>query len=119
MALLSPALPYEPQRIRIGAQLLSAPSNNPKALTKLAIQDRSASVLKYIAECGKQAEPELPFWTEILDQLKNHQAAPKNIVSHISRFRSETGVIDPKTPSAPKIIWLRPSLKNTNHEQTS
>lgn len=115
MALLSPCNSYEPQWLRIGAQLLSHPSNNPKQLARISIKDRSASVLKYIAQCGRQTEPENPFWQEIINQLQNYQPGPANVISHISRFRIETGITDPRTPATPKIIWLRPNRK-VNHE---
>jgi hypothetical protein len=109
IALLSPCHLYEPQLIRIGSQLLSYPECDAEMLLKLAIEEQCASVLKHIAECGHKTEPELPFWKKLLEPLQEWKSSSEYTNIHISRFRSETGIVNPKTPDFPKIIWLRPS----------
>ena len=108
IGLLSPNHTYEPRWIRVASQLLSSPDCSPALLAKLAIQEQCASVLKYIAECGHKTEPDLPFWKELLEPLENWKSAGQDIKIHISRFRSETGIVNPRTPDFPKITWLRP-----------
>jgi hypothetical protein len=108
IALLSPCHPYEPQLIRIGSQLLSGESTDPAKLAHLAILERCGPIIKYIAQCGQETEPDHPFWPAILTRLQDYEPAPASIMSHISRFRIETGVTNPRRPSDPKIIWLRP-----------
>jgi hypothetical protein len=107
IALLSPCHPYEPMLIRVGSQMLSGKNSDPLELARLAIMERCESVLRYIAECGKKTEPELPFWQTILDTLPPCKPFPKEDV-HISRFRIETGFTNPFKPNTPKVTWLRP-----------
>lgn len=113
IALLSPCNPYQPQLIRIASQLLSSPDTNLRTLAQLAIEERCAPILKYIALCGSKTEPDLPFWNDLLSLLGDCKAAPSGVMPHISRFRSETGIVNPKRPLDPKIIWLRPSRKDS------
>jgi hypothetical protein len=111
IGLLSPCHPYEPLFIRVGCQLLSEPQTNPKALAHLAVTERCCPILKYIATCGKETEPDNPFWAAILKNLpvSDHPQPefPKSSI-HISRFRAETGITNPFKPSLPKVVWLRP-----------
>lgn len=108
IALLSPCHPYEPQLIRIGSQMLSGINSDPNKLVRLAIMERCGPIMKYIAQCGQKTEPHLPFWTAILTRLHAYDPAPASVMSHISRFRSETGITNPERPNDPKIVWLRP-----------
>ena len=116
IALLSPCHPYEPQLIRIGSQMLSGENSNPGKLAHLAIMERCGPVIKYIAQCGQITEPDLAFWPAILDRLHAYDPAPASVMSHISRFRVETGITNPRRPNDPKIVWLRP-LKQNSPEQ--
>jgi len=111
IALLSPCHPYEPQLLRIGSQMLSGETIDPGKLTRLAVMERCEAMLRYIAECGQKTEPEMPFWKTILDKLQSYRSAPASVMSHISRFRIEVGVTNPRRPNDPKIIWLRPLPK--------
>lgn len=108
IALLSPCHPYEPQLIRIGSQMLSSESTDPAKLSRLAILERCAPIIKYIAQCGQKTEPDHPFWPAILSRLHDYQPAPASVMSHISRFRIETGITNPRRPNDPKLVWLRP-----------
>jgi hypothetical protein len=111
IGLLSPCHHYEPLFVRVGSQLLSAPQSNPKTLARLAVMERCLTTLKYIASCGKETEPDNPFWDAILDNFPktNHPQPefPKSRI-HISRFRTETGITNPFKPDLPKAVWLRP-----------
>lgn len=111
VGLLSPCHPYNPLFIRVGGQLLSAPESNPETLARLAIMERCAPTVKYIAACGQETEPDNPFWKAILENLTkpghSFPEFPKTSI-HISRFRVETGITNPFKPGAPKIVWLRP-----------
>lgn len=111
IGLLSPCHTYEPLFIRVASQLLSSPRSNPITLVRLATMERCLPTLKYIASCGKETEPENPFWAAILENLPvsqhNHPEFPKSRI-HISRFRIETGITNPFKPNSPKIVWLRP-----------
>ena len=108
IALLSPCHPYEPMLIRIGSQMLSGGTSDPRELARLAIMERCEPVIRYIAECGRKTEPELTFWQTILDGLPPGKPLPEGIMPHISRFRSEFGVTNPLHPATPKVTWLRP-----------
>lgn len=111
VGLLSPCHPYEPLFIRVGSQLLSAPQSDPKTLVRIATMERCLTTLKYIASCGKETEPDNPFWDAILENFpaSRHPQPdfPKSRI-HISRFRSETGITNPFKPNSPKAVWLRP-----------
>ena len=110
IGLLSPCHAYDPLLIRVGAQLLSSHQSNPETLVRLAEMERCVAPLKYIATCGRDTEPENPFWQDILQYLttkrRTHPEFPESSI-HISRFRSETGITNPFKPGAPKVVWLR------------
>lgn len=116
IALLSPCHPYELQLIRIGSQMLSSENSDPAKLAYLAIMERSGPMIKYIAQCGQKTEPDHPFWQAILTRLHAYEPAPASVMSHISRFRIETGITNPKRPNDPKIVWLRP-VKQSSPKQ--
>lgn len=111
IGLLSPCHPYEPLFIRAGCQLLSTPLSNPKTLARLAGMERCVPTLEYIATCGKETEPDNPFWTTLLESLPitehPHPEFPKTSI-HISRFRAETGITNPFKTNMQKTLWLRP-----------
>jgi hypothetical protein len=111
IGLLSPCHHYEPLFIRVGAQLLSSRQSNPETLFRLAEMERCVAPLKYIATCGRDTEPENPFWRDILKHLnakrRTNPEFPESRI-HISRFRSETGITNPFKPGVPKVVWLRP-----------
>ncbi len=113
IGLLSPCHPYEPQLIRIGSQMLSGDNSDPEKLTRLAILERCGAIIKYIALCGQNTEPSHPFWSAILARLHAFEPAPASVMSHISRFRIETGITNPSRPNDSKIVWLRPLKPNS------
>ena len=109
LALLSPNWPYDPTLIRIGAQLLSGERCQPETLSRLAMQERCRSVLRYIATCGEHSEPRNPFWKNLLDYIGDVRLPATDTMPHPSRFRADTGIANPHRPGLPLQRWLRPS----------
>ena len=107
IALLHPSNPYDPMLIRIGCQLLSKISCDPRKLISLARQERCEPILKHIALAGNQTEPENPFWQFLLCELRHSSNARKDTLPHPSRFQRVVGMTNPKKPVLPKITWLR------------
>ncbi len=95
IAMLSPDLPAEtPARLqlrqRIAAAVLSAPDVEPRNLAELAVRARCAPIVRWIALCGEEVEPENAFWRELLAALpdvENPERAP-----HPTRFVEMTGI---------------------------
>jgi hypothetical protein len=106
VALISPALPYDPRNIRIGAAMLGAPGNSPARLAHLAKLERCEIPMRYIAECGIRFEPDNPFWRE-LTSLLPPSSPPEGALPHPTRFVAMTGF----TRKGPGIVteWQRPS----------
>lgn len=115
IALLSPSNPYDPRLIRVGAQILSDRSCNPDRLAALAIRERSAPIVRYIAEHGHATEPDNDTWLRILAILPESRPIKPGVMPHPSRFRTETGIQRSFGSHLDKIRWLRPSP----HEQSS
>jgi hypothetical protein len=108
IALLSPSNQYEPMMIRIGAQMLGARGNDSEKIVRLAEMERCESVVRYIAVCGNATEPENLFWAELLKHLPVSAPIPEGVMPHPSRFRIETGIVDPRDRGAKRVHWLRP-----------
>jgi hypothetical protein len=108
IALLHPCLPYDPQRIRIAAAMVSAPDLKPQHLAHLAMQERAADVLRFIAEAGHRCEPDHSFWSELLPHLPQSRAPlPLGVMPHPSRFTAMTGRLGPGQREL-KQTWIRP-----------
>lgn len=107
IALLHPSLRYHPQTIRLGAAMLGAEGNDPAEIAHLAAMERSESLVRYVAECGKKFEPDNPFWDRLLENLPTLPAPKSSVVPHPTRFVAMTGF----TRSGPEIVteWIRPS----------
>ena len=106
IALLCPSNPYDPMLVRIGSQLLSKQSCKPEKLIALAKRERCEVILKYIAQAGKETEPDSSTWKYFIAQLLQCGEPKKGILPHKSRFRRETGITNPKKPTL-KAQWLR------------
>jgi hypothetical protein len=70
IALLNCAGSYSPHSIRCGAAMLGAIGNDPGLVAKLAIWERSESVVRFVAECGRKFEPQNPYWVNLLERLR-------------------------------------------------
>jgi hypothetical protein len=106
VALLSPALPPEPQDIRIAAAVLSSPDVGVASLVALAEGEGCAGLVRYIAECGRKYEPEIPFWQELLERLGDAEVPPGPL-PHPTRFIEMTGMVRGKIGLFTH--WIRPA----------
>lgn len=108
VALLSIVLPKSQWRLRLGAAMLAAQGNSPARIARLAIQERSEQVVSYIAQCGRQVEPENDFWDKLLAQLPNptYQPGP-DVLPHVTRFVAMTGVT--RRGKETVMQWVRPT----------
>jgi hypothetical protein len=112
-ALLLGNWPYQPVMLRAAAQLMADESSRPAQLAQLAVRERCSQAMRYIAEAGASTEPDNRFWRTLLNVLPSRFSPPlaSGTMPHPSRFRSETGIVDPRHPTTPKIRWLRPSIR--------
>ena len=105
VALLSPGLPPQPQDIRVAAAVLSSPDVNPALLASLATKEGCDGLVRYIAECGLKYEPENPFWSKLLDQVRA-AVIPSGALPHPTRFIEMTGMVRGRTGFFTR--WIRP-----------
>lgn len=107
IALLSPALRYDPHSIRCGAAMLGAKGNDPGRLAKLAIRERAERIVRYVAEAGRSFEPGNSFWARLLELLPPVPPPPTGVLPHPTRFVAMTGF----TRNGPELLveWQRPS----------
>ncbi len=112
MALLSPALRYDPHSIRCGAAMLNAPDNDPERLARMAIRERGAAVVRHVAEAGRHFEPDNPFWRGLLEHLPPTAPPRPGVLPHPTRFVTMTGF----TRSGPGLVveWQRPLPPRNN-----
>jgi hypothetical protein len=106
LALLSVSLPKSQRRLRVGAAMLAAEGNRPEDIVRLARLERCESVVRHVAKCGAQVEPDKLFWTSILDDLPKADAKPW-VLPHITRFVAMTGVTRRGTETV--MQWIRPT----------
>jgi hypothetical protein len=113
IALILGSWNYDPVMIRAAAQLLAGASIRVELLARLAVQERCETVLGYLAGCGERTEPANPFWKRLLEKLPPFPPACPGALPHPSRFRSETGIVNPRRPDTPRVQWLRPAPQTT------
>jgi hypothetical protein len=63
-------------------------------------------VVRYIALCGRQVEPENAFWQELLRRLPELRAPTVDTLPHITRFVAMTGVT--RRGRETVMQWIRP-----------
>ena len=107
IALLNPALRYNPQTLRLGAAMLSAEGNSPEQIARLAVMERCEAVVRYVAEAGQKFEPQNPFWTRLLQLLPLTPPLKPGVLPHPTRFVAMTGF----TRQGPGLVteWIRPT----------
>lgn len=95
----------EPLPVRVGGMMLGG-CKDIETLKTLAKKHNCSGKIKKIAEYALNTENS-DFWRE----LSNFEFNETKLLElpHISRFRSETGVINPLNPQ-PKIKWLYPQI---------
>lgn len=110
LALLSPCLEKSQIRLRVGAAMLASPENTVEEVARLARRERSEAIVRHIAECGHDVEPDNPFWSELLDRLPARSVV-SDALPHPSRFVAMTGF----TPSGVDNVrqWIRPAMTMT------
>ncbi len=109
IALLHPHLPYNPQRLRIGAAMLAFPGLNASTIARLARQERATPIVRYITQAAAHCEPATPFWKSLLDELPTErQPIPEGVMPHPSRFMAVTGRQGPGSRTV-QHTWIRPS----------
>jgi hypothetical protein len=91
LALLNGAGSYSPHSIRCGAAMLGAIGNDPALVAKLALWERSESVVRFVAECGRRFEPQNAYWAELLDLLPPCMAPKEGVMPHPTRFVAMNG----------------------------
>jgi hypothetical protein len=107
IALLSPAAPYSQQRLRMGAAMLAAEGNSPQSIASLALRERCETVVRHIASCGHEVEPENPFWDKLLGLLPaSHSVLKPDALPHSTRFVAMTGISRNGVGNLKQ--WIRP-----------
>ena len=91
IALLNYAGPYSPHSIRCGAAMLGATGNDPALVAKLAVWERNAAVVRFVAECGRKFEPQNPYWLDLLDRLPVCRMPKDGVMPHPTRFVTISG----------------------------
>lgn len=106
IALLSPALRYDPHSIRCGAAMLGAEGNDPDRLARLALLERCEQIVRYVAEAGRRFEPDNSFWVRLIEGLPPTPPPLSGVLPHPTRFVAMTGF----TRNGPGLVveWQRP-----------
>jgi hypothetical protein len=107
LALLSPAAPYSMQCLRMGAAMLAAEGNQPERIARMAIRERSEAVIRHIAQCGMETEPDNPFWKTLLDLLPIMPPPQPDALPHLTRFVATTGLS--RLGKGYMMQWIRPT----------
>jgi hypothetical protein len=106
VALLSPSQPYSPHTIRVGAAMLGAIGNDIEMVVRLAVLERCAAVIRYIANAAMQFEVDNPFWRQLLDRLPKTRPIMDGVMPHATRFVSMTGMT--RAGMQRVTVWIRP-----------
>lgn len=104
VALCLGQLPYELDRLRAAAQLLSSPRVNAVRLVKLAVEERCEPVLGHIAALAERLAPNLEPWAWLRQHLPRRPVPRTEALPHWSRLVSHTGVTARDGP--PRTDWL-------------
>ncbi len=106
IALLNPALRHDPQALRLGAAMLSAPGNAAEDLAHWARLERCGRIVGYVADCGRRFEPQNPFWAELLALLPKVRPLKSGVMPHPTRFVAMTGFT--RQGAETVVEWIRP-----------
>jgi hypothetical protein len=106
LALMNPALRYDPQTLRLGAAMLGAEGNDPVRIARLAKLERSEAVVRYVAEAGRRFEPQNHFWESLLELLPDVPPPKSSVVPHPTRFVAMTGITRRGVETVTQ--WIRP-----------
>ena len=107
IALLSPSALYSQQRLRMGAAMLAAEGNRPESIASLARRERCETVVRHVALCGHEVEPENPFWEKLLELIPSGHLVPlPDALPHPTRFVAMTGITRNGVGNLKQ--WIRP-----------
>lgn len=106
IALLHPGMPYDPQRIRLGAAMLASLDNRAEDVAWLAKTERCEPVVRAVAEAGGAFEPSNSFWVQLLARLPPGLPMRPGVMPHRTRFVAMTGVT--RRGSGTVATWIRP-----------
>lgn len=104
VALCLGELPYDLDRLRLAAQLLSSPRIDAARLCRLAVEERCEPVLSHIAELAARFTPETNPWNYVRKHLRPRLVWRSDAFPHWSRLVSFTGVSERGGP--PRADWL-------------
>ncbi|MDW8310752.1 MAG: hypothetical protein RMK20_15375 [Verrucomicrobiales bacterium] len=104
VALCLGELPYDLDRIRIAAQLLSSRRIDPVRLCRLAVQERCEPVLLHIAELAARFAPQAEPWDYVRKHLPPRAVPRSDALPHWSRLVSYGPVSE--ATGAPRADWL-------------
>ncbi len=96
--------PYELDRLRAAAQLLSSPQVDAARLCRLAVQERCEPVLLHVAHLAERFAPDLQPWAHVRRHLRPRTVPRTDALPHWSRLVSHTGVAARGGP--PHTDWL-------------
>ena len=106
IALLNPALRYDPQTLRLGAAMLGAEGNDPAEIARLSMMERAEAIVRYVATAGNRFEPANPFWAALLALLPSGPPPKSSVVPHPTRFVAMTGFT--RRGAETVVEWIRP-----------
>ncbi len=106
LALLNPALRYDPRTLRLGAAMLGAASNDPEDLARQARLERCEQVVSYVAHAGRRYEPDNPFWPRLIALLPVTPPPRPGVFPHPTRFIAMTGITRRGVETVTR--WIRP-----------
>ncbi len=113
LALLNPALRYDPQTLRFGAAMLGAEGTDAAKIAWLAKLERGEPVVRYVAQAGQRFEPQNPFWKQLLSLLPATPSPSSSVVPHPTRFVAMTGITRRGIETVTQ--WIRPSKASLWH----
>jgi hypothetical protein len=96
--------PYDLDRLRAAAQLLSSSQADAARLCRLAVQERCEPVLLHIAHLAGRFAPELQPWLHLRQHLPPRPVPRTDALPHWSRLVNHTGVTAHGGP--PRSDWL-------------
>lgn len=107
IALLSPALPYSMNRIRMAAALLGGEGISAEKILRLSRLERCEIAVRHITEAAAEVEPLNPFWQTLLAGLPSSPSLAPDILPHLSRFVAMSGI--GRTGRSMTRQWVRPT----------
>lgn len=113
LALLNPALRYDPQTVRLGAAMLGSAGNDPEELARRTLEERCELVVSYVAQAGRKFEPENPYWQKLLALLPATPPAKSGVLPHPTRFVAMTGITRRGVETVTQ--WIRPTSRVLAH----